>query len=97
VLFLAGGAIVYTESVGIGVEVMPKKIRELKAALRKAGFSSKPAKGSHEKWKHEQLSQKIIIAGKDGSDAKPYLEEQVREALEQLEKINNDRSQEDKS
>ena len=46
---------------------MPKKIRELKAALRKAGFSNKPAKGSHEKWKHEQLSQKIIIAGKDGT------------------------------
>ena len=75
---------------------MPKKIRELKAALRKAGFINKPAKGSHEKWKHEQLSEKIIIAGKDGSDAKPYLEEQVREALERLEKMNIDRSQEDK-
>jgi predicted RNA binding protein YcfA (HicA-like mRNA interferase family) len=94
---LAGGAIVYTEGAGIGVGVMPKKIRELKAALRKAGFVSKPAKGSHEKWKHELLSQKIIIAGKDGSDAKPYLEEQVREALEQLEKMNTDRSQEDPS
>ena len=81
----------------IWVGVMPKKIRELKAALRKAGFSSKPAKGSHEKWKHEQLSQKIIIAGKDGSDAKPYLEEQVREALERLEQMKTDRSQEEQS
>lgn len=70
----------------------PKKIRELKAALRKAGFTNKPAKGNHKKWKHELLSQKIIIAGKDGSDAKPYLEAQVYEALAMLEKMNNDRS-----
>jgi predicted RNA binding protein YcfA (HicA-like mRNA interferase family) len=83
----------------IGWEIggRPKKIRELKAALRKAGFVSKPAKGSHEKWEHELLAQKIIISGKDGSDAKPYLEEQVRKALERLEQINNDRSQEDES
>jgi hypothetical protein len=26
---------------------VPKKIRELKAMLRKAGFSSRPGKGSH--------------------------------------------------
>jgi predicted RNA binding protein YcfA (HicA-like mRNA interferase family) len=72
--------------------VKPKKIRELKAALRKAGFTNKPAKGNHKKWKHELLSQKIIIAGKDGSDAKPYLEAQVYKALAMLEKMNNDRS-----
>jgi hypothetical protein len=33
------------------------------------------------------LSQSIIIAGKDGSDAKPYLEKQVDAALEELEKL----------
>lgn len=66
---------------------MPKKIRELKNLLLKAGFTYKPAKGSHTKWIHPQLSQSIIIAGKDGSDAKPYLEKQVNEALEDLKKL----------
>ncbi len=66
---------------------MPKKIRELKSLLLQAGFTYKPAKGSHSKWIHPKLSQAIIIAGKDGSDAKPYLEKQVNEALAELEKI----------
>ncbi|BAY25853.1 YcfA family protein [Calothrix sp. NIES-2100] len=66
---------------------MPKKIRELKSLLLQAGFTYKPAKGSHSKWIHPQLPQAIIIAGKDGSDAKPYLEKQVNQALEQLKTI----------
>lgn len=66
---------------------MPKKIRELKSMLKKAGFSVKPAKGSHTKWQHPQLSRVIIISGNDGSDAKPYLEKQVMNALKTLKKI----------
>jgi predicted RNA binding protein YcfA (HicA-like mRNA interferase family) len=66
---------------------MPKKIRELKRLLLQAGFTYKPAKGSHSKWIHPLLPQTIIIAGKDGSDAKAYLEKQVNEALAELEKI----------
>jgi predicted RNA binding protein YcfA (HicA-like mRNA interferase family) len=63
---------------------MPKKIRELKTMLQQAGFTYKPAKGSHSKWIHQKLSKSIIIAGKDGNDAKIYLEKQVNEALEEL-------------
>jgi predicted RNA binding protein YcfA (HicA-like mRNA interferase family) len=66
---------------------MPRKIRELKSLLLKAGFTYKPAKGSHTKWVHPQLSQSIIIAGKDGSDARAYLEKQVDEALATLKKL----------
>lgn len=66
---------------------MPRKIRELKRLLLKAGFTSKSAKGSHTKWSHPRLPQSIIIAGKDGSDAKPYLEKQVDEVLEDLKKL----------
>ncbi|MEH1910992.1 MAG: type II toxin-antitoxin system HicA family toxin [Nostoc sp.] len=40
----------------------------------RSGFTYKPAKGSHSKWIHPKLSKAIIIAGKDGSDAKPYLD-----------------------
>lgn len=43
---------------------MSKKIGELKKILKKAGFTVKPAKGSHSKWTHPKLSQSIIIAGK---------------------------------
>ncbi|HIK06763.1 MAG TPA: type II toxin-antitoxin system HicA family toxin [Trichormus sp. M33_DOE_039] len=66
---------------------MPKQIRELKSLLLQAGFSYKPAKGSHSKWIHPLLPQAIIIAGKDGSDAKPYLEKQVNEALAELKQL----------
>jgi predicted RNA binding protein YcfA (HicA-like mRNA interferase family) len=69
---------------------MPKKIRELKAILCKAGFTGRPGKGSHSKWEHPQLQQPIIIARKDGADAPRYLEQQVNEALEELRKQDND-------
>ena len=73
---------------------MPKKIRELKSLLLKAGFTYKPAKGSHTKWKHSKLSKAIIIPGKDGDDAKTYLEKQVNESLEKLKKLQEEQAQE---
>ena len=60
---------------------MPRKIRELKAMLRKAGFSCKPGKGSHTKWNHARCEKPVILSGKDGADAKPYQEKEVEEAL----------------
>jgi YcfA-like protein. len=66
---------------------MPKKIRELKSLLLKAGFICQPAKGSHSKWKHPKLAKAIIIAGKDGNDAKLYLEKLVNETIEVLREI----------
>ena len=48
---------------------MPKKIRELKAMLRKAGFVVKPGKGSHTVWGHPALTAKIALSGGDGDDA----------------------------
>jgi predicted RNA binding protein YcfA (HicA-like mRNA interferase family) len=66
---------------------MHRKIRELKSLLLKAGFTYKPAKDSHTKWSHPQLPQSIIIAGKDSSDAKSYLEKQVDVALTDLKKL----------
>ncbi|MGJ5629656.1 type II toxin-antitoxin system HicA family toxin [Nostoc sp. CALU 1950] len=64
---------------------MPKKIRELKAILLKAGFVYRPAKGSHTFWTHPLiLDEPITIAGKDGDDAPRYLEKQVNRVLKQL-------------
>ena len=73
---------------------MPKKIRELKAMLRKVGFECVRIRGSHERWIHLDLPElPITLAGKDGKDAKPYLEKLVNNALQQLE----DKEQDDES
>jgi predicted RNA binding protein YcfA (HicA-like mRNA interferase family) len=58
--------------------------------LLKAGFTYRPAKGSHSKWSHPKLLRKIVISGKDGSDAKTYLEKQINEALEEIRKLNTE-------
>lgn len=66
---------------------MPKKIRELKAMLRKAGFSYRPAKGSHSFWAHPAITTRITLAGADGDDAERYQEAQVRKAINQLREV----------
>ena len=63
---------------------MPKKIRELKAMLRKAGFSSRPGKGSHTFRVHPALTDRITISGADGDDAQRYQEAEVRNILRKL-------------
>jgi predicted RNA binding protein YcfA (HicA-like mRNA interferase family) len=64
---------------------MPLKIRQLKAQLKNAGFSSRPGKGSHTVWEHPNLPHvRVTIAGKDGDDARRYLVEEVQHALDQL-------------
>jgi predicted RNA binding protein YcfA (HicA-like mRNA interferase family) len=61
---------------------MPLKIRELKAALSKAGFVSRTAKGSDTVWRHAALPDgRITLAGKDGKDARPYQVDDIRDAL----------------
>jgi predicted RNA binding protein YcfA (HicA-like mRNA interferase family) len=69
---------------------MPKKIRELKQMLRKSGFTERPGKGSHTNWTHPDYRGKVTIAGKDGSDAKPYLEKEVEQAIKQVERKRQD-------
>ncbi|MEO0534515.1 MAG: type II toxin-antitoxin system HicA family toxin [Cyanobacteria bacterium P01_A01_bin.123] len=65
---------------------MPKKIRELKAMLLKAGFDCKPGQGSHTRWRHSLLPEHpLTLSGKDGSDAKPYIEKEVEFRLRLLE------------
>jgi predicted RNA binding protein YcfA (HicA-like mRNA interferase family) len=61
---------------------MPKKIRELKAMLSKAGFRWRPGKGSHTIWEHPLAEKSVTLSGQDGSDARRYHEVQVNEQLE---------------
>jgi predicted RNA binding protein YcfA (HicA-like mRNA interferase family) len=54
---------------------MPKKIRQLKSMLLKAGFVCRPGKGSHTSWTHPGLPGKALtLSGHDGDDARHYQE-----------------------
>ena len=66
---------------------MPKKVRELKNILRKAGFENRSGKGNQTKWTHPLLAGTIVLSGKDSKDAKPYQEKDVEQALQKLKKI----------
>ncbi len=56
--------------------------------LRKAGFSSRPGKGSHTVWIHPALpSDELTLSGGDGEDAKPYQEKDVRKILRKLNEV----------
>jgi hypothetical protein len=64
---------------------MPRKLRELRAELRQAGFAIDHQTGSHQVWKHPLLPGiSANLAGNDGADAKRYQEVQVRRAMEAL-------------
>jgi len=64
---------------------MPKKIKELKKMLQRAGFECMRTRGSHERWIHPNLPElPVTLAGKDSQDAKPYLEKLVNIALKKL-------------
>ena len=65
---------------------MPKKIRELKSMLRRAGFTQIPkrGKGSHSVWAHPLYNGSITLSGKDGKDAQRYQEQDVKRAIREV-------------
>jgi predicted RNA binding protein YcfA (HicA-like mRNA interferase family) len=67
---------------------MPRKVRQLKADLRWAGFIQRPAKGSHTRWYHPLLpAERVTISGNDGDDARRYQDEEVQDVLAKLAEI----------
>jgi len=72
---------------------VPKKIREIKAMLLKAGFLYRSGKGSHTVWNHSLLEYGLTISGKDGSDADRYQERDVRNALRDLKQLQQEDEQ----
>ncbi len=63
---------------------MPRKIRELIADLKKAGFVDRGGKGSHRNFIHSCCTMPVTISGSPGDDAKNYQEKAVREAIEEI-------------
>ncbi|MDE0424641.1 addiction module toxin, HicA family [Candidatus Poribacteria bacterium] len=64
---------------------MPRKIRQLIADLRKAGFINTGGKGSHRNFKHPK-GPRVTISGKLGDDAKSFQEKLVKRRIEESEK-----------
>ena len=65
---------------------MPRKLRQLRAELRRSGFAldTKRGKGSHTYWTHPMVPYPVVLSGHDGDDADHYQERDVRKALEDL-------------
>ena len=63
---------------------MPRKIRDLLKDLRKAGFVLVDGgKGSHRKFHGNGGKVVMIVPGREGDDARPYLERQVQEKIKE--------------
>ena len=65
---------------------VPKKIRQLISELEKAGFENRGGKGSHRNFIHPKLPIPVLISGATGSDALPYQERAVQQALREVSK-----------
>ena len=65
---------------------MPRKMRQLLADLRSSGFTEVRfgGKGSHRKFLHPRYPGAVTVSGKPGDDAKPYQEQQIRRAVEEV-------------
>ena len=65
---------------------MPRKVRQLRATLKREGFSidTKRGKGSHTYWTHPLIAYPVVISGQDGDDADRYQERDVRDAVYDL-------------
>ena len=50
--------------------------------LLKAGFTYRPAKGSHTIWEHPNIPNKITLCGNDGDDSPRYLEKRVNQNIQ---------------
>lgn len=63
---------------------MPRKIRQLKADLRRAGYheAKKRGKGSHSVWRHPLVPDAVNLSGHDGADARDYQESMVQDFVE---------------
>lgn len=60
---------------------MPRKIRQLIADLKKAGFVDRGGKGSHRNFV-DGKGNIVTLSGKEGDDAHRYQEREVRNNIE---------------
>ena len=61
---------------------MPRKIRQLRTDLERAGFTNRGGKGSHRNYEHPK-GVRVTVSGKQGEDARHYQEKLVRKAIQE--------------
>jgi len=62
---------------------LPRKIRQLIADLKRAGFVNRGGKGSHRVFVHG-TGARMVVSGKTGNNAHPYQERKLKEVLEAI-------------
>lgn len=62
---------------------MPRKIHQLIADLKRAGFRFEPGKGSHRKYRHPS-GVMAVLSGRAGDDAKHYQEKEISQKIAQV-------------
>jgi len=67
---------------------MPRKVRQLIADLKHAGFVDRGGKGSHRNFVHVK-GLRVTVSGSTGDDAKHYQEREVRRALDVVKESEN--------
>jgi predicted RNA binding protein YcfA (HicA-like mRNA interferase family) len=67
---------------------VPRKVRILAKDLQAVGFQllAGGGKGSHRKFVHPRFPGAVTLSGRDGDDAKPYQEKQVKSAIEKVQR-----------
>ena len=63
---------------------MPRKVRHLIRDLNRAGFIEIAVRGDHREFVHPQFNGRVMVSGKMNGDAKPYQEQEVREAIDEV-------------
>jgi predicted RNA binding protein YcfA (HicA-like mRNA interferase family) len=61
---------------------MPKKVNELIAELKRAGFAERGGRGSHRNFLHPK-GIVVTVSGRAGDDALPYQLKLVRKKIEE--------------
>jgi hypothetical protein len=69
---------------------------DVKIQVRQSSIFAKlgiDGKGSHTVWSHQDLDYSIILSGRDSADAQRYQEKDVRNALRDLAKLEDEDSE----
>jgi predicted RNA binding protein YcfA (HicA-like mRNA interferase family) len=62
---------------------MPPKIRDLIAALERAGYENRGGKGSHRNFFRPDMPGVVTLSGAAGDDALPYQIKRVQKAIKE--------------
>ena len=63
---------------------MPRKKRDIRRDYGRAGSREEMGKGDHTKYRYPGVDETFVVDGRDGADAKPYGEVDLRRALRKI-------------